>query len=198
MARRRFRRGQNRRNNQIPNNTLTLRNSGQHSLVGSRPVRGPRDPRQLPVGHFVRGWTRVSIKNPGPSSSQDLTYNNLSCGLPGGASAYSRFRITQMSIYAAMQTENWLRVAFIGDDNSSLQDFGSYGASRPSVHFMLDYSTQIYWAATSTANVLCRVLAGKGSEILVEYKFEAYLAQQGCIPAFGFTRDELVQLGYVE
>lgn len=176
--------------------TLRVNNRGNASQVGSRPVRGPRDPRQLPVGHFVRGWTRVSFKNPGPSSSLDLAYNNLACGLPGAATVYSRYRISQISIYGAMQVDNWVRVAFIGNDYSSLMDFGSYGNSRPSVHFVLDHLTQMNWQQTSDTTRLCRVVANKGPEILVEFKYEAYISQQGCIPAYGFTKEERVFNGY--
>lgn len=162
----------------------------------TRFYKGPSDPPQIQLGKPISGTARLTFKNPGPSSNVDLTYNNLSCALPGKQVAYAKFRVLGMSIYAAAQAENWIRVTSIGSDSASSIDYGSGQCSRPALHFTIDRDFAMVWQNTNSATVIARVVANKGTEFIVDYKYDAHLYEVGCVPAYGFSKEEAEEKGY--
>lgn len=120
----------------------------------------------------------------------------MCCALPGGSSLYSRLRIFTVSLYAKAETENWIRVTSVGNDTASAIDFGSGSCSRPSLHFRLDRLWAMTWRGITDTAAIARVVCNKGTEFICDFTYEAQLFQQGCLPAFGFSKLEAEELGY--
>ena len=158
--------------------------NGRRAGIGfhpSRRIAAPADPPQLNVNVSLRGWARVIFKNPGASSSLDLSYKAIACGIPASASI-TRFRVLKMRVWGDATQDNTLRASQIGQDYYSLADIGSGTARRPCVAFELDTQSQNTWQLPSSPNVVTRVRATEGNQIICDFEYEAQLGDQSCLP----------------
>lgn len=128
--------------------------------TGTKEVSGPLDPPGVDQDAIITKRTELTITVPASSSPLDILISSIAGTIPGGTTAFPRFRVHKVSIWAADAATNEGRIAayfpgnatFPGNDNASFSDYGTFGQRRPQLHLSPTVATRQQWNETANAS----------------------------------------------